>query len=164
MFFAALASLAVLSEQIYADYTDSFETTSYTYAGMLGASFFTIALLSYILAKRSEQILQLADHQQQTITNLEELNQYIIQHLQSGIIITNRTNTIQMANEASLRLVNLSALPVNLERYFRHIWPRPFKTWLVNPEQDFAAVTTLESVQNSYSVSCPCRPFMNFFT
>ena len=56
MFFAALASLAVLAEQVFADYMHSFNSNSYANAGMLGASFFTIALLSYILAKRSEQI------------------------------------------------------------------------------------------------------------
>ena len=90
VFFAALASLAVLAEQIFADYAGSFQPTSYPYAGMLGASFFAIALLSYILAKRSEQTLQLADQQKNTIIKLEEFNQYIIQHLQSGIIISNK--------------------------------------------------------------------------
>ena len=113
MFFAALASLFVLSEQIFSNYSGSIEPASYI-AGMLGASFFTIALLSYILAQRSEQTLQLADQQKHTIIKLEELNQYIIQHLQSGIIITNKNHHIQMANEASLRLLNLSALPINL--------------------------------------------------
>ena len=136
MFFAALASLAVLAEQIFADYTGSFQSTSYPYAGMLGASFFTIALLSYILAKRSEQTLQLADQQKHTIIKLEELNQYIIQHLQSGIIITNKNQTVQMANEASLRLLNLSALPINLGDISEHL-SRAFESWLANPEQDF---------------------------
>jgi len=136
IFFAAMASLAVLAEQIFADYTDSFQMTSYPYAGMLGASFFTIALLSYILAERSEQTLQLADQQKNTIIKLEELNQYIIQHLQSGIIITNKNQQIQMANEGSLRLLNLSALPINLGDISEHL-SRAFESWLTNPEQDF---------------------------
>ena len=136
MFFAALASLSVLAEQIFADYTGSSQSASYTYAGMLGASFFTIALLSYILAKRSEQTLQLADQQKNTIIKLEELNQYIIQHLQSGIIITNKNQQVQMANEASLRLLNLSALPTSLGDISEHL-SQAFESWLANPEQDF---------------------------
>jgi two-component system sensor histidine kinase PilS (NtrC family) len=136
MFFAALASLSVLAEQIFADYTGSFQSTSYTYAGMLGASFFTIALLSYILAKRSEQTLQLADQQKNTIIKLEELNRYIIQHLQSGIIITNKNQIVQMANEASLRLLKLSVLPINLGDISEHL-SQAFESWLANPEQDF---------------------------
>ncbi len=134
MFFAALASLAVLTEQIFADYTDSFASTAYTYAGMLGASFFTIALLSYILAKRSEQTLQLADQQKLTIDKLEELNQYIIQHLQSGIIIINKQQTIQMANAASLQLVNLPLLPASLGGISEQL-AQAFGAWQANPEQ-----------------------------
>jgi two-component system, NtrC family, sensor histidine kinase PilS len=139
LFFAAVASLAVLAEQIIADYMGSFQSTSYTYAGMLGASFFTIALLSHILAKRSEQTLQLADQQKNTIIKLEELNQYIIQHLQSGIIITNKDQQVQMANEASLRLLNLSALPINLVDISDHL-SRAFERWLANPEKNFVSL------------------------
>jgi two-component system sensor histidine kinase PilS (NtrC family) len=136
MFIAALASLAVLAEQIYADYSNSFVTTSYTYAGMLGASFFTIAFLSYILAKRSEQILELADQQQQTISKLEELSHYIIQHMHSGIIIVNRNQSVQMANEASLRLVNLSVMPGVLNDISEPL-AKAFQTWLMDAEKNF---------------------------
>ncbi len=132
--FAALASLAVLTEQLVADYTDSFASTSYTYAGMLGAAFFTIAMLSYILAKRSEQTLQLADQQKLTIDKLEELNQYIIQHLQSGIIIINRQQTIQMANAASLQLVNLPLMPANLNDISENL-SQAFAAWLADPTE-----------------------------
>jgi two-component system sensor histidine kinase PilS (NtrC family) len=137
MYFAAVASLAVLSEQIYADQADLFEKTSYIYAGMLGASFFTIALLSYVLAKRSEQTVQLAHQQKQTITQLEELNHYIIQHLQSGIIITNKKQAIQMVNEAALRLANLRAMPATLADISEQLW-LAFQIWLNEPDQAIA--------------------------
>lgn len=137
MFFAALASLAVLAEQFYTDYILGLTTTSYAYAGMLGASFFTIAFLSYILAQRSEQILQLADRQQQTISKLEELNQYIIQHMQSGIIIVNRKQSVQMANEAALRLVNSTVMPIILNDISAQL-ATAFQIWLIDAEQNFA--------------------------
>jgi len=136
MFFAALASLAVLAEQVYADYFNIFETTSYTYAGMLGAAFFTIALLSYILARQSEQVQQLATQQKKTISQLEELNQYIIQHLQSGIIIVNQDQYIQMANEAALGLANLPALPVRLADISEQL-AAAFHDWQAAPDQNF---------------------------
>lgn len=138
MFFAALASLAVLSEQFYADYISDFELPpfTYVYAGMLGASFFTISLLSFILANRSEQMLQLTDWQKQTIANLEELNQYIIQHLQSGIIITNHEQYVQMTNEAAMRLMNLTTRPNRLEDISDQL-SSAFQSWLVDNQQDF---------------------------
>jgi two-component system sensor histidine kinase PilS (NtrC family) len=144
MFFAALASLAVLAEQLYADYMHSFETSSYTYvyAGMLGASFFTISLLSFVLAKRSEQMLQFADQQKQAISNLEELNQYIIQHLQSGIIITDEQQMILIANEAVLRLINLATLPTNLGDISEYL-ERGFQTWLTDNEQNLLVLHVL---------------------
>ncbi len=134
--FAALASLAILAEQTYSNQANPFEGGAFSYAGMLGASFFTIAFLSHILAKRSEQIVQLANQQKQTIANLEELNQYIIQHLQSGIIITNRRQAIQMANEAALRLANLSKLPVTLVDISEKL-AEAFQAWLADSDHDF---------------------------
>ncbi|MFI3184521.1 MAG: HAMP domain-containing sensor histidine kinase [Methylococcaceae bacterium] len=153
MFFAALASLSVLAEQVFADYTHSFDSNSYANAGMLGASFFTIALLSYILAKRSEQIFQLADQQQQTITKLEDLNKYIIQHLQSGIIITSKQQAIQMTNEAALRLANLSTLPTKLGDISAYL-AEAFQLWLADPEQNLL----LLQLANQSEIHCRFMP------
>ncbi len=153
MLFAALASLSVLAEQVVADYTHSFDSTSYANAGMLGAAFFTIALLSYILAKRSEQIFQLADQQKQTITKLEDLNKYIIQHLQSGIIIINKQQAIQMANESALRLANLPVLPVRLGDISSYL-AEAFQTWLADLEQNLV----LLQLPNQSEIHCRFMP------
>ncbi|MDD5273574.1 MAG: ATP-binding protein [Methylovulum sp.] len=137
--FAALASLAVLAERIFSDQYQAVDPSSYTYTGMLGAAFFTISLLSYILAKRSEDSLQLAEQQQKTIVKLEDLNQYIIQNLQSGIIITDQKQRIQMVNEAALKLTRQIKPPKQLG----HISPqlaRAFRHWLLDPESDIVAI------------------------
>ncbi|MGR8980339.1 MAG: sensor histidine kinase [Gammaproteobacteria bacterium] len=136
MLFAAIASLTILTEQVYADYAQIFDKTYYTYAGMLGASYLAIALASYVFAKRSEQIFNLAVQQKQTISDLEELNQYIIQHLQSGIIIANRNQSIQMANEAALRLANLPYVPTHLIEVSKTV-SEAFQNWLTDSRQDF---------------------------
>ncbi|MGR8951594.1 MAG: sensor histidine kinase [Gammaproteobacteria bacterium] len=140
MFFAAIASVLVLGENIYADLTHSFETTSYAYAGMLGAAFLTIALLSYVLAKRSENLLELATKHQQTIANLEELNHYIIQHLQTGIIITNRKQNVQLANTAALKMLGLVKKPVQLSDISTRL-SEDFSDWLHNKELDQSQLT-----------------------
>ena len=135
MLFAAIASLSVLAEQIYTSQTQYFEASAFSYSGMLGATFFAIALLSYILAKRSEEILQLADQQKQTIVKLEDLNQYIIQHLHSGIIVTDREQRIHMTNTAALRLTHLALTP----QVLGDISPQmslAFESWLADTKQD----------------------------
>ena len=140
--FAALASLSILAEQLYAISTQSFGHTAFTYAGMLGASFFTIAYLSYVLAKRTEQSEILASQHQQTISNLEELNQYIIQHLQSGIIISDPQQHITMCNEAALSIINSDNKTVH-PKHLLEISPilsKGFLIWLNDNSQDFAII------------------------
>ncbi len=146
MFFAAIASLLVLANEIYADITDSLETTSYAYAGMLGAAFLTIAFLSYVLAKRSENLLKLATQHQQTIANLEELNHYIIQHLQTGIIITNSEQTVQLANAAALKMLNLTTKPSQLRDISARL-SEDFRTWQHNKELDQSLLTLVHQVE-----------------
>ena len=154
MLFAAIASLSILAEQIYAAQTHSFETTSFTYAGMLGASFFTIALLSYVLAQRTEQSVALADQRQQTINLLQELNQYIIQHLQSGIIITDKDQKVHMSNGAALRLTQLVAMPENLAQISECL-AQAFTLWQHDPDQDFS----LLQIPNRSAASTPGMPY-----
>ncbi|NOR71844.1 MAG: two-component sensor histidine kinase, partial [Methylomarinum sp.] len=114
----------------------------FTYAGMLGASYFTIAYLSYILAKRTELSEIIATQHQQTISNLEELNQYIIQHLQSGIIISNSDQQIKLHNEAVISIIHhpenahsphyLSEISVQLSN--------SFQLWTQDNSQNFALI------------------------
>ncbi|GAB6141354.1 two-component system sensor histidine kinase PilS [Methylosoma difficile] len=140
LLFAALASLAVLTEQFYSDAILNLSNTSYSYAGMLGVAFFTIALLSYVLAKRSEENFLLASEQKQTIIKLEELNQYIIQHLQSGILITDRNEKVQMVNEAALRLTDQKKMPANLNAISKHL-SLAFQDWQADSAQDFVILS-----------------------
>lgn len=134
MLFAALASLAVLSEHIFSMQTNVFKNSSYTYAGLLGASYFAIALLSYILAQRAEQLNQ---QKNWAIFKLEELNQYIIQHLQSGIIVTDQSQKIQLANETALRLANLPFIPQTLSDISQYL-SLSLNSWIQNANQDLA--------------------------
>lgn len=136
MLFAALASLAIMAEQVYAANTNAFETTSYTYAGMLGAAFFTIALLSFILAKRTEQTEQLAIQRKHTISKLEKLNEYIIQHLQSGIIIVNAEQQVSMVNATALDLLGFSSQPEKLEQIEPQL-ALDFSSWREDTQRNY---------------------------
>ncbi len=160
--FAALASLAVLAERIFSDQYQAVDPSSYTYTGMLGAAFFTISLLSYILAKRSEDSLQLAEQQQKTIVKLEDLNQYIIQNLQSGIIITDQKQRIQMVNEAALKLTKQTKPPKQLS----HISPqlaRAFRHWLFDSESDIVAIAIANGTDISGHFMLLSTHYDNFY-
>ncbi len=132
--FAAMASVTVLSEQIYS-HQALHRISAYTYTGMLGASLFAISILSLLLAQRTEQSELVAEQRKKTILELEELNHYIIQHLQSGIIIIDKAHHISMFNEAALRLLDLQLLPIRLHD-ISPVLASAFKNWQQNPEQD----------------------------
>ncbi len=147
--FAALATLAILAEQIYADTNNTFDGTTYTYAGMLGAAFFTIALLTVILAERTEKSERLADQRKKTISKLETLNQVIIQHFQSGMIICDKNQRVSMINETASYLLGFSGTPEALPKIDNQL-SDIFRKWRKNPSQHFFFIKT--SQQNEIQI------------
>jgi two-component system sensor histidine kinase PilS (NtrC family) len=139
MLLAAMASIAVLAEQIYAITTNNFNTDSLTYSGMLGVSFFSVVILSYMLAKRSEDSDQLEKQHSITIARLEELNRYIIQHMQTGIVIIDDQQNIRLSNQSTLRLLNLISMPTQLAAIDPGL-QQVFQLWLENPSQNFSFI------------------------
>jgi len=142
LFFAAVASLSVSAEHIYSIFTHTV-SPSFTYAGMLGASYFTIAYLAYTLAKQAELSEKIASQHQQTILSLEELNQYIIQNLQSGIIICNNRQHIAMHNEAALNIIDSpknQPSPQHLTEISAQL-SKEFNQWLLDNSQNFALIS-----------------------
>lgn len=126
--FAALSTIVVFSEQIYSDITHSFDTTAYTYTGMLGASYFTISLLALGLAKRAEQSEAIAVEKSIELADQELLNTHIIDHLQSAIIILDRDEQIQVINPSALRLFNRSSKPHRIESISQNL-AEHFRIW-----------------------------------
>ncbi len=130
--FAALASMAVLGEEVYADLEGFFEQTHFTYAGMLGASYFGIALLAVTLARQAERSQAIAEQRGTDIANLQQINEFIIQNLQSGILVVDEHGHIRMSNESAARL-----LPLALEhRSLESVCPdlaQCFRDWLADP-------------------------------
>lgn len=111
---AALASVAVLGEEVYADLFGAFEP-AYTYAGMLGASFFGIAILALVLAGRAERSEAIAAQRGADLANLWQLNEFIIRHLQSGILVIDEQQRIRMMNDSAARLLGIPSTARSLE-------------------------------------------------
>jgi two-component system sensor histidine kinase PilS (NtrC family) len=84
---------------------------------------------------------------------LEELNRYIIQHLQSGIMIVDALQCIVLNNHSALRLLRIDESPI----YLSGVSPmlqQAFLVWKDNPEQDFAIIQLQngEEVQVRFSL------------
>lgn len=74
--------------------------------GILGASCFIAALLTYTLAERSRRTEALARQRSQQLLEMAQLNQAIVQHLHSGIIVVDRLARIKLMNDTAHRLLD----------------------------------------------------------
>jgi two-component system sensor histidine kinase PilS (NtrC family) len=107
--FAAMASLAILAEQFYADLFRIFSTTAYAQSGILGATLFAGAFLADGLSRRARASEALAAQRGVDLANLERLNEHIIQHMRSGIIVVDPELRIRLMNNAAWYLLGLPA-------------------------------------------------------
>lgn len=105
MLHAALATLAVLGEQTWAQLTERFEATAYTHAGLLGITFFATALLAYVLASQARESEALARQRGVDVANLEQLNDYIIRHMQAGVLVVDGNEHVRLINDAAWSLL-----------------------------------------------------------
>ena len=106
LLFAALAALAMLSEQFVASPSNAFPT-HLPQAGFLGAVFFATALLSMVLKGRARVSERLADERQQELGGMAQLNEYIIQHIQTGVLVVGVDNRILLMNDPAWYLLGM---------------------------------------------------------
>ncbi len=99
--FAALASLTLLADQIYSYWRGFYTTTAYTQTGILGATLFAAAIIAVTLARRARESEELAIKRGIDLANLSELNEHIIERMQSGIIVADDNGDIRLINEAA---------------------------------------------------------------
>lgn len=107
LLFAALATLAILAEQVFTDFNQAGATVAYPQAGLLGASFFAIAVLAHVLSRRLSRSEQLVSQQELDLANLEQLNSYVVQHMETGILVVDQTGDIRLCNESAWYLLGM---------------------------------------------------------
>jgi two-component system, NtrC family, sensor histidine kinase PilS len=107
LLFAALASLAVISEQIYSTMLGGSRAISFTQAGLLGLLFFTVALLAHVLYRRVRSAEALAARRQVDIDDLSQINEFIIQSIGTGILVADGAQRLRLINAAALNLLGV---------------------------------------------------------
>ena len=90
LFYAALASIALLLEQSYRMLSMQDDINDYTHAVMLSLSCFATAWLAHSLAKRSDLSEALASQRGIDLENLAQVNELITQEMQDGVVVIDR--------------------------------------------------------------------------
>ena len=74
--------------------------------GMLGASFLIAVLLIHALAERARRSESLVQQRTQELLEMADLNQAIVQHLQSGVVVVDNFARIRLINRTARELLN----------------------------------------------------------
>lgn len=110
LFYAAIASIALLLEQSYQIIKWDLPLTSYTQPVMLSLSCFATAWLAYSLAKRMQHSEELASARGIDLENMAQINALITQEMHDGIVVVDQDFNIRHHN---LQAESLLSLPKN---------------------------------------------------
>lgn len=107
LLFAALATLAVMFQTFYAELYATTPSGGYTQAGLLGLTYFTVALLAHVLARRLHETEHLAARRKVDLADLSKLNEIIIQSLSTGVLAVNGERALLVMNNAAKCLLGV---------------------------------------------------------
>lgn len=111
--YAAICTLAVLGEEGYVWASSATRDANFTHAGFLGATYFLTALLAYGLARRARESEALAAQRGVDLANMQQLTEYVIQRMQTGVIVIDAEQRVRLINESAWHLLGF---PVNPTR------------------------------------------------
>jgi two-component system sensor histidine kinase PilS (NtrC family) len=106
--FAAVAALAVLGEQGLAILYGTGEQGGYTQAGIIGLILFAAALAGQYVGSRLRESEALAERRGLDLADLSEINEYVIQHMRSGVLVVDEHDRIRMLNSAAAESLHIS--------------------------------------------------------
>jgi len=101
LLFAAVATLFVLAQEVYVQLYRYSPLPNYTHAGFLGITFFMTAFLGQVLAAKVQKSEALAEQRAIDLENLGLLNEYIVQRMQSSLLVLDDQYQVRLLNEAA---------------------------------------------------------------
>lgn len=109
LFYAALASIALLLEQTWQLLMWQEDYDDYTHAVMLSLSCFATAWLAHSFAQRTRQSEELASRRGIDLQNLSQVNQLVIRDMQDGVLVVDQNLQIRQHNARAEALLGVRA-------------------------------------------------------
>ena len=105
LLFAAFATTGIMAVQIHAQLSGQGPRDGFTQAGLLGATYFMVAILAHVLYRRLQAAERLAASRQVDIDDLHKLNAFIIQRMGTGVLVVDEERRIRLMNTAASELL-----------------------------------------------------------
>jgi two-component system sensor histidine kinase PilS (NtrC family) len=107
LFYAAMASLAVLIEQSFRALLGDLDTAAFFHAGVFSAGFFAIAISARLLARRVIANEELARQRGLELRNQMLISQRVIEEMQDGVLVLSREGRVKQSNPQAAKLLAL---------------------------------------------------------
>jgi two-component system sensor histidine kinase PilS (NtrC family) len=158
-FFASLAALAILGEQLFSQLGGVSDSSNYSAAGVLGAIIFAISMSARPLSRRIQVSEALAMQRGVDLANLSELNEYIVQHLRESIVVIDAKNDVRLMNTSAAQLLGApeKSNGVHLESIARDL-AYYIERWRNDPEQESHTEFSMIDADNSLRVKAHLAP------
>ena len=111
LFYAALATIAVLLEQVYEVLIFQESVAQFIQAGFLCVGYFATAMVAHTLARLTQQNEEIAAQREIDVADLSEVNRLVIQDMLDGVIVVDGAGFIRQINTKAVTL--LGALDVH---------------------------------------------------
>jgi len=109
--YAAISTLALLGEESYIWVRSVLREPNFTHAGVLGGTFFLTVLVAHALARRARESEALAAQRGVDLANMQQLTEYVIQRMQTGVIVIDPNQRIRLINESAWQLLGFPTNP-----------------------------------------------------
>jgi len=140
-FLAALATITILGDSLYMGLFSSFSKNSYSSASALGVAFFGVALLTSLLSRRLEESEALSSQRNIALSNLEQLNELIVNQFQNGVIVVDSHNRIQLINQTATDLLSHECEENALLHHLSEELNYSLELWQNQPQQNVLKIS-----------------------
>jgi two-component system sensor histidine kinase PilS (NtrC family) len=108
LFYAALASIAILLQHAYSVLVQDAAAAQFLQAGILSTAYFAVAWLSHALSKYAIASEKLAFVRGVDLSNMAEANRLMIQDMPDGVLVVNERGVVHQYNPSAERLLGYS--------------------------------------------------------
>jgi two-component system, NtrC family, sensor histidine kinase PilS len=101
----AIITLGLLLETTLSTVAGITTVSDFVVTGLTGASLFALTLLAIPLANRLRASEALVQQRDIDLANLNELNEFIVQHLRESILVVDENDRVRLINDTAARLL-----------------------------------------------------------
>lgn len=105
--YAAAITLILFADQSYLKLTMDI-SAAYPQTALLGSILFLTALLTNYLVNKTEESVEIANQREIDLASMEQLTQFIMQRMQTAVIVVDYLGNVKLVNDTAVKLLKLT--------------------------------------------------------